>query len=191
MNLLLRSLSLAFSLAAGALSVPAAGTAPTPFAELVLHDQFDQVHWFAASSNTVTVIAIGDRPGSLQVDGWVAALKQRYGGKLCQVGVADVAAVPAPLRGFIRKKFKAKYPMPILLDWKGESVGRFPYTPGEANLLAVDQRGAVLVTVTGPDSEAQRQKLFAVIDPLLPPVEGPRPEALPSEAEPVKPSRKE
>ena len=116
-----------------------------PFRQLVLRDQFDRQHWFEAGSNAVTVITVADRKGSEQVEGWVRAIKTRYAERVVQLGVADVSAVPSPMRGMIRKKFAEKYSVtPVLLDWKGEVTKHFSAQSSAVNVLVVSRSGTIV-----------------------------------------------
>jgi hypothetical protein len=147
-----------------------------PFRQLVLRDQFDRQHWFEAGSNAVTVITVADRKGSEQVEGWVRAIKTRYAERVVQLGVADVSAVPSPMRAMIRKKFAEQYSAtPVLLDWKGEVTKLFPAQSGVVNVLVVSRSGGLMKTLVGPVSDDGLARLHQAIAPLLPALPAPKP----------------
>ncbi len=147
------------------------------FREIVLRDQFEQLHWFEAASNAVTVVTLADHEGAKEVDGWVEAVKREFGGRVAQLGIADVSGAPAPMRPFIRKKFREAYAKPVLLDWKGEVVGLFPSQKKRANVLVISKNGKLLGQFNGPVNDADlatlRNLLRAALGETNPPLTPP------------------
>src|SRR4051794_2114674 len=105
-------------LASGSISaaeVPALATKVPDCIEL--NDQYDAPHRLTFPTTNITVLTIADRKGSEQVDGWIAALKARYAGRINLRGIADVGGAPAFIRARIRKKFQEAREYPVMLDW--------------------------------------------------------------------------
>jgi hypothetical protein len=143
---------------------PAATNAP---ALLELRDQFDMPQRLAFPTTNVVVLTIADRKGSEQIDGWVAAIKVRYGGRVELRGLADVGGVPGLWRGIVRKKFQETRKHPVMMDWSGEVCDRLGYERNVANILLVGRDGAILTRFTGPASDRAIADLHKVLDEIL------------------------
>ena len=129
-----------------------------------LTDQHSQPHVFAFPQPGVSVLTVADRKGSEQIEAWVRALKTRYPTNLPVEGVADVSSVPAPLRPFIRKKFRDAFAHPVMLDWKGSMVKQLRPARDVANVYALNTNGLVLLHLRGAANATNLAKLFAVLD---------------------------
>ena len=129
-----------------------------------LPDQHGQPHVFAFPQPGVSVLTVADRKGSEQIEAWVRAVTTRYAGKVLVEGVADVSSVPAPLRPFVRKRFRDAFAHPVMLDWKGGVVKRLQPVPEAANVYALSTNGAVLRQFFGAANVTNLAELFAVLD---------------------------
>ena len=58
---------------------------------IALHDQYDAPQKLSFPTTNITVLTIADRKGSEKVDGWIAALKPRYAGRIDLRGLADIS----------------------------------------------------------------------------------------------------
>jgi hypothetical protein len=110
------------------------------------------------------VLAIADRKGAEEVDGWVAALKSRYAGRIELRGLADVGGVPGWMRGKVRQRFQETRPYPVMMDWSGTNGVRFGAQPGVANVLVLAPDGAILSSQRGPADEKALRAAFQAID---------------------------
>jgi hypothetical protein len=127
------------------------------FAPISLADQYGK-------GNRLTVLTIADRQGCEQIGAWVLAVKERYGTKVDIEGIADVSAVPGPLRSMIRKKLKARVEYPIMLDWTGEVIRRFDLSKNLANMFLIGDGGKLLLTMHGQPDKSKLERLFSAID---------------------------
>jgi hypothetical protein len=164
-------LSLFFAMAAMVLtaapqSQPPATPTNAPFS-IELHDQYDAPQTLLFPAQKLTVLTIADKKGSEQIAGWVAPLKQRFGTQIDIRGLADVSAVPRPLRPMVRKKFQKVQPFPVMMDWTGETVKAFTYVPDKANILFLNERGQILRRYSGEASPKALQDLRAAIQAAL------------------------
>jgi len=150
------------SVAGEAPKVPARAPAP-----LELRDQYDSPQRLAFPSANVVVLTIADKTGSEQIDGWVTALKARYGGRIELRGLADVAGVPGFLRGMVRKRFQETCPYPVMMDWSGNVCSQFGFQPGVANVFVMGRDGAIQMSFAGSAREPALKRLYAAIDGAL------------------------
>lgn len=165
--------------AAGGVAEGAAGLAPVQGdrpqrapAKVELRDQYDVPHRWEFPGTNVVVVTIADRDGSMQVDGWVSALKARYAGKLEWRGLAQVGGIPEFWRGRIRRKFQETRRYPVLLDWTGRECAAFGYVPGVANLLVIEPGGKIEHRVSGEATTTNLATATAAIDRVLAAVAG-------------------
>lgn len=145
-----------------------AGEAPKPPAHapacIELRDQYDAPQRLVFPAMSVVVLTIADKKGSEQVDGWVAALKSRYAGRIELRGLADVGGVPGFLRGNVRKKFQETRTYPVMMDWSGKVCAQFGFQPGMANVLVIARDGNIHARVAGSAREPALKELSAAID---------------------------
>ncbi|MFO1511725.1 MAG: hypothetical protein U1F83_02240 [Verrucomicrobiota bacterium] len=145
-----------------------AGGVPTNApATISLRDQFDAPQTLAFPTTNVLFFAIADQKGSEQIAGWVAPVKDRFQERVAIYGIADVSAVPRPLRGLVRKKFKQAQSHPVMLDWTGTTVKAFGCANNAVNVFVVDGEGGIQMRVVGPATEGKLRDLFAVLDQTL------------------------
>ena len=148
-----------------------AGEAPKPPvhapASLELHDQYDAPQRLAFPATNVVVLTIADKKGSEQIDGWVAALKARYAGRIELRGLADVGGVPGFLRGKVRKQFKETRTYPVMMDWSGNVCAQFGYKKDVANILLLGRDGTIHARFTGAATPAAIAEAVTALDKLL------------------------
>lgn len=132
-----------------------------------LHDQYDAPQKLSFPTTNITVLTIADRKGSEQVDGWIAALKPRYSGRIDLRGLADVGGVPGLLHGNIRRRFQETRRYPVMMDWSGKVCYRLGYQPDLANILILGRDGSVLGRFTGGAVETNRTAAFDALDKAL------------------------
>jgi hypothetical protein len=109
-----------------------------------LQDQFGREHQIEFPRQRLTLVTIADQKGADALNPWLEALKQRYGTNVYHLGIADVRAVPAPLKPFVTSRFKKKYNYPVLLDWSGETVKRFEPRSALPNIYLLSKDGTLL-----------------------------------------------
>lgn len=136
-------------------------------AALELRDQYDVPQRLAFPATNVVILTIADKKGSEQIEGWVAALKAHYAGRVELRGLAEVGGVPGFLRGRVRKKFQETRTYPVMMDWTGKVCAQFGYQPGLAHVLVIARDGNIHARVAGPAREAALKELSAAIDAAL------------------------
>ena len=141
-------------------------TSTTTNAPACLHfrDQFDAPQRLSFPATNITLLTIADKKGSQQIAGWVAPVKQRFGGRVDIRGIADVSSVPGPLRGLVRKRFQKNQKYPVMMDWSGDAMKAFAYVPAKANILVLNRRGEILQRFSGEANGQAIQDLCDVID---------------------------
>jgi hypothetical protein len=119
-----------------------------------LKDQFGKQHQIQFPRQSMTLLTIADEKGAAALDPWLAALKKRYDTNILYVGIAQVRAVPAPLRSFVTGRFKKKYSYPILLDWSGDVVKPFAPKAAAPNIYLLSKSGSIVHQAHGPLTES-------------------------------------
>lgn len=128
-----------------------------------LTDQWEKPAVLNAPLDRVTILTVADRAGAEQINEWIAPLKVQFGTNLLFFAVADVSAVPGPLRGMVRRRFAKEYTYPIGLDWKGMVTSQLPLQSKSANLFVLDRSGTIQHTAQGAvGTEALRSLIEAV-----------------------------
>ena len=135
--------------------------------KIELSDQFEVKQSLVFPTTNLTFLVIADKTGSEQLAAWVAPVKERFVTAVAIVGIADVSAVPRPMRGMVRKKFKKAQAYPVMLDWSGNTVKQFAISPNRANVLLVDCQGNILKRLTGKATEAAIKELCETIEQSL------------------------
>jgi len=143
---------------------PLATNAP---AVIELHDQYEAPRKLAFPATNITVLTIADRKGSEQVDGWIAALKPRYAGRIKILGIADVGGAPAFVHDKIRKKFQETRPYPVMMDWSGKVCAQLSYKPDVANILVIGRNGAILGRFSGLANVPKLAEACSLLDRVL------------------------
>jgi hypothetical protein len=166
-SLLVKTLILLLNVAFAAALVAEAQTELRQLSSFTLQDQFGGTRACRFPSGTWQVITLADKKGSSDVLLWVNHLKGRYGDRLAIEGIADVTAVPAPLRGMVRDRFRKEFRHPVLLDWHGRAVRQLGPRKNQANVYFVGGNGQVLVSVAGTPNPESCARLFAAIDKAL------------------------
>ncbi len=119
-----------------------------------LRDQFDAPQRLSFPGTNVVVLTIADRKGAEEVDGWIAALKPLYAGRVEFRGLADVAGVPGLFHARVRARFQETRQYPVMLDWSGDVCAEFGYHGGTANILIIDREGGIRARLSGRASPA-------------------------------------
>ena len=139
------------------LAVTALVASPPPLqlpSSIQLDDQFGTTHRIQFPRQQMTLLTIADDKGAPALNPWLDAFKKRYGTNVHYVGIAQVKAVPRPLRSFVASKFKKKYTYPVLLDWSGDTVRPFAPKPAEPNIYLLSPTGTLLHKAHGPLTQA-------------------------------------
>ena len=136
-------------------------------ARIELRDQFDAVRTLVFPATNLTFLTIADKTGSEQIAAWVAPIKERFGNSVAIEGIADVSAVPRPLRGLVRRKFQKAQSYPVMLDWAGQTVRAFATVPDRANVFILDAKGNILKRWAGEASERDIEAARATLEEAL------------------------
>jgi hypothetical protein len=118
-------------------------------ARIELRDQFDKPRVLTFPTTNLIFLTIADKAGSEQIAAWIAPVNKRFREAVVIEGIADVSAVPRPLRGWVRRKFQKAQSHPVMLDWSGEKVKAFAPEPGRANIFVLDYDGKILKRLSG------------------------------------------
>lgn len=132
-----------------------------------LRDQFGTGHDFKFPRTKPAVLAVADKKGSEDIEGWAQPLAGRFGDRIDIPGLADVSAVPRLLRGTVQSRFKKAVAHPVMLDWDGKVAGGFNYTKGQANIYLIAPDGRVLHHMAGRVSADKLAELGSRIEALL------------------------
>ena len=136
-------------------------------ARIELRDQFDQMRTFVFPATNLTLLTIADKAGSEQIAAWVAPIKRRFGDAVAIEGIADVSAVPSPLRGLVRRKFQKAQPHSVMLDWSGDTIKAFAVLPDRANVFVLDHEGKILKRLTGKATDQTIEEVSAALEQAL------------------------
>lgn len=159
-------MSVALGAAALLAFAPAAsrGEEPARIEAFTLKDQHDRSRSYDFPRPKLSVLTAADWKGSEQIEGWITPLFARYGTRLEYWGVADMAAVPEFLRGYVEGKFREKLRYSVLLDWDGKTATKLLGTKECATILIVTPGGEVRHRVDGKQTPAGLKAIFATID---------------------------
>lgn len=153
---------------AGVWVAAAGATAPVRLtADFTLSDQFGREHTVEADATRVRVLALADRAGAEQIEGWIAPLAARYAETIEIHGVARLDAVPRPLKPAVRALFRRGSPHPILLDWTGAVSRTFDYRENLANIVVLAPDGQIVHRFNGPATAEALAECFERIDALV------------------------
>jgi hypothetical protein len=141
---------------------------PSPIS-ISLTDQWEKPAALHAPLDRITILTVADRTGAEQINEWVAPLKVQFGTNVQFFAVADVSAVPGPLRGMVRRRFAKEYTYPIALDWKGTITGQLALTSKSVNLFVLDRSGTIQHTAQGTVATETLRNLINAVTRLLPP----------------------
>jgi hypothetical protein len=131
------------------------GAATNAPVTIALSNQWEKPAELRAPLDRITLLTVADRAGAKQINAWVEPLKARYGTNVHFFAVADVHAVPSPLRAFVRRRFAKEYSYPIGLDWQGVVSAQMDLKPGVANLFLLDRDARVRLSLSGlPDAQS-------------------------------------
>ena len=139
-----------------------------------LRDQFDAPQRLSFPATNVVVLTIADRKGAEEVDGWIAALKPLYAGRVDFRGLAQVAGVPGLFHAKVRARFQETRKYPVMLDWSGNVCAEFGYQPGTANILIIDREGRIRARLSGRASPAAVASARAALEAALSSADVPR-----------------
>jgi len=166
----------------GSIQPAAAADTNAPVA-ISLTDQWENPARLQAPLDRVTILTVADRAGAEQIDAWVAALKAEFGTNLQFFAVADVSAVPGPLRGVVRRRFARQYTRPVGLDWQGAVAGQFAVKPKVANLFVLDQAGVQRHMIQGGVNGGALRELVDAVRRIGGVGQPARPRATPAQAD--------
>ena len=140
---------------------------PNPSPERVpsfqLRDQFNNEHRVEFPRDRPTVLALADRKGSDQLEGWLEPLGDEFGETVHFDGVADVRGVPSLLRWGVRQIFRRGTKEPVMLDWEDAVCTSLAFEKEVANVLVLDQKGHIVLRVHGEANAEELERVRAAI----------------------------
>jgi hypothetical protein len=143
------------------------GVEPTRMPQLSgfeLADQHGVNHEVVFPREKPLLLAVADRRGAEQVEGWIDPLRASNDSRFDILGVAHLHPAPKFLRGRILRDLQRRYRTPLLLDWFGELEQRLACREGQANVFLVDRHGQVVHHQSGPATPGQLLALRAAIE---------------------------
>lgn len=146
---------------------PASATLTNRCPEIELKDQFDTVQAIKFPATRPILLTVADKKGAPGIEGWAHPLGLKFGGRIQISGLADVSAVPRPLRGFVQGKFKKAISYPTMLDWEGKICAGFKYEKNQPNIFLVARDGRILKHYSGVVDPAHLAELTHAIQAEL------------------------
>ena len=125
-----------------------------------LEDQFGKNHQTTFPAERSVVVTVADMKGAESMDPWLAALKKQFSTNVAYLGIADVRAVPRPLRPFVRSQFKKKYSYSVLLDWNGTTLKKLSPAASVPNIYLLSPSGEIVQHLHGRFSEERFAQLL-------------------------------
>lgn len=157
---------------------PVAPGPPPRLEAFTLRDQFERAHTIAFPRERPLLLTVADRKGAAQVQGWVTPMRERFGARLDQAGVADVSKVPGFLRGRVRAGFREEYAHPVLLDWQGTVCRAVKTARGQVTVLLVSRTGQIVFRADGAVAPDALERLSRAVEETLAAPSSPGPSAL-------------
>ncbi len=147
------------------LVAPGASAAkPVQIVDFTLSDQHGATREYRFPKRKVTLMTLADWKGSEQLEPWIQRIHDRYGKRIDIDGVADMSAVPKPLRAMVQGAFGKKLTYSVMLDWAGPVVRQFPAKSGVANVYVIDRSGRIVAHRSGKVNDVEARALFTEID---------------------------
>jgi hypothetical protein len=146
------------------------GVEPSKMPQLIgfeLADQHGVNHQVVFPREKPLLLAIADRQGAEQVEGWIDPLRASSDSRFDILGVAHLHPAPKLLRGRILRDLQRRYQSPLLLDWFGELAQKLACREGQANVFLFDRHGQVVHHQYGPATPKQLLALRTAIDRTL------------------------
>ena len=156
---------------------PVAPEPPPRLEAFTLSDQFERAHAIAFPRERPLLLTVADRKGAAQVPGWVTPMRERFGARLDQAGVADVSKVPGLLRGRVRAGFREEYAHPVLLDWQGTLCRAVKAERGQVTVLLVSSTGEIVFRAGGAVAPDALERLSRAVEETLAAPPSPAPPA--------------
>jgi hypothetical protein len=154
-----RSLLVAVLLSAALAHGASAAESTNRVISFSLEDQFNHAMTLQAPFTKPVLVTIADKEGATQLEAWLAPLKKEFPAQLEYFAIADLRAVPRPLRGLVRRGFRKEYSHPVALDWEGSAAGQVSLVKDRATLLLLDHQGRELLVVGGQATGPELDKL--------------------------------
>ncbi len=134
---------------------------------IVLEDQNTTAHEIRFPRQRPLYIVAAGRLGAKQIAEWVRPIRDAYGDKVEIFGLADVAGVPAFLRGGVRMSIRNGTQWPVLMDWTGEVVRKLCSPPFTIEIFVVHANGKVALQLSGPSSPESMALVRSQLDGML------------------------
>lgn len=135
--------------------------------EFALKDQFGNELAYKFPREKVSVLAIGDKEGSEQLEAWIRPLVERYGDKVDIHGIAELSAVPGIAKGVVRNIIKKKSKYAVMLDWSGDVSKSYNFQKDKANIILIDKNGSIVAKQIGTADGSKLEHFYKEIDSLL------------------------
>lgn len=132
-----------------------------------LEDQTGKKTAVTFPRNQPIILAIADQEGSKQMEAWIKPLYQRYTERVDIEGIADVAGIPALVRGIAKGVISALVKQPVMLDWEGVAVRHFGAQKKRTTIIVIDAEGRVHGKLSGPVTADGLAAVQAKMDAIL------------------------
>jgi hypothetical protein len=109
------------------------------------------------------IVTVADKKGSEELLAWIEPLTREFGDTVNFFPIADLRKVPGALKGMIRRSFRKQFEYNVAMDWKGVAVEQLSTKPNTANLILLNKKGHVVMTMHG---EATAENIIIMIQAI-------------------------
>ena len=135
--------------------------------DLVLADQNNEKHEVRFPRSRPLYLVAARRAGTGNVADWVRPVAKDYGERVDIFGIADVSGIPSMFRGAVRMSVREGTGWPVLMDWRGETVGQLCTSKSLTEVFVVRPDGQIALCLSGASSEESLKKVRAEMDRML------------------------
>ncbi len=128
-----------------------------------LKDQYGKLQALSFPRTNLVVLTIADERSNADVNAWTLELSQRLQAGIEFVGVANLAGVPFPLRGHVRRKIQRVRTESVMLDWNGTVANQLRSASDTPNIFLLDCNGRVMLHLTGVATTEAIDRLVTAI----------------------------
>ena len=111
-----------------------------------LKDQFGKPWKLDGLAGQVTVLVAADTNSGRAMGPWVDALKAKYAGKVCILGLLDLHSVPGIGRGIAKSRIRSETKDPMMLDFSG-TISRAYGVSSKLPTVVVIDKGSIVQAV--------------------------------------------
>lgn len=132
-----------------------------------LKDQFGKPWKLNDLAGRVTVLVAADTDSGRAMGPWVDALKNRYAGKVCILGLLDLHSVPGIGRGIAKSRIRKETKDPMMLDFSGAIARAYGVSSKVPTVVVIDKGSVVRAVVSAAYDQKQCQTITSAVDKAL------------------------